>query len=385
MTANDKIARIKAAYERDQREKPKARTLEDIPVSYEAITPEWFSAVLCAGAPGAAVTGLKLDAVDNGTSNRRRIFIEYNQAGINAGLPRSVFCKATHDLVNRLILSSTGTYSEVSFYNRIRPLLDIDTPSAYLAAYDPESWASIIVLEDVAGEVTFCDEHTPMNRASAESQLSLLASMHGRFLGDEARSAPLSELYTFPDRFKGLAERHGIEACCREGFLASEAEIPPRLFARAAEIWPATVEAVERQRDRPETFTHNDVHLKNWFVRERLRMGLSDWQSSGRGHWARDIAYAISTALEPEDRRKLERELIAFYLDRLGSVCGQSISFDEGFRLYREQLPAALAWWTMTLTPSADMPDMQPEDTSRTFIRRIATAMDDLDSLATLR
>lgn len=381
MTTLDRVERIKAAYAREQLDPPKAVRRGDVPISYEAITLPWMTDLMCADTPGAEVTGITLDAVDNGTSNRRRIFIEYNGAGQEAGLPASVFCKATHDLVNRIILSSSGTFSEVSFYNRVKPLIDIDTPRCLLAAYDPESWASIIVLEDIGDQVEFCSHKTAMDRASVESQLSVLARMHGRFLDSAELKGPLSDLFSFRDRFRRLTDNLGLETCCQEGFLAAEDVIPPKLFARGDEVWDATMRAIDRHLELPETFTHSDVHLKNWFIRDRPTMGLSDWQSSGRGHWSRDLAYCISTALEPEDRRVLERDLVAYYVDALSAASGQKIDFEQAFRLYREQMLSALAWWTMTLRPSPDMPDMQPLDTTLVFLGRIATAMDDLDTL----
>jgi hypothetical protein len=379
--AQDKIELIKRAYEQDMREQPKAVEFGDIPISYEAITPEWMTAILCGDVPGAVVTDLSLDDPDSGTSNRRRIFVRYNKAGEEAGLPPSVFCKATHDLVNRVLLSTSGTFSEVSFFNRVRPLLDIDTPTAYFAAYHPESWASIIVLPDMAGEVTFCSHLTPMTREAVESQLGLLARMHGRFLVGPELKGSLSHLFTFRDRFARLDRDHNFRTCCEGGFLAAEEVVPPRLFARAAEVWPATLRSVARQAELPETFTHSDLHLKNWYKRDVVTMGLSDWQSAGKGSWARDIAYTISTALPTEDRRAMERDLIAFYLDRLAATGAPVPSFDQAFDDYREQLLSVLAWWTMTLTPSKAMPDMQPRDTTMAFLGRITAAIDDLGTL----
>lgn len=54
------------------------------------------------------------DKLLSGTSNRRRIFMTWNEAGQKAGLPKSVFCKGSADLINRLVLSSWGTLTEVS-------------------------------------------------------------------------------------------------------------------------------------------------------------------------------------------------------------------------------------------------------------------------------
>jgi hypothetical protein len=378
--SDQKIERIKAAYEREQRSPPKALKAGDIPVSYEAITPHWLTAVLCGAHPGSAVTGYELGEIDNGTSNRRRIAIHYNAAGVQAGLPKSVFCKATHALNNRILLSASAVFSEVTFYKRVRPRLDIEAPVAYLAAFDDESWVSIIMLHDMIDEVQFCSHHTPMDRHLAQSQLALLAKMHGQFHDSPEFSGSLSDLLTFQFRFRNLTRLHMLRECCEAGVIAAESVIPPRLFARQDEIWPATVRSVDRHDVLPATFTHNDVHLKNWYIRDQ-QMGLADWQVCSRAHWSRDLAYAISTALTTEDRRAWEQDLIRFYLDRLRAAGGPAVSFEETWRNYRQQILSALAWWTMTLTPSKSMPDMQPRDTTMAFIGRIAQAIDDLDSL----
>ena len=382
---DDKLTRIKAAFAREQISKPMARDAADIPVSYEAITPEWLTAILCRDVAGAAVTAFRLDVPDSGTSNRRRIFLEYNATGANAGLPASVFCKATHALENRILLSTAGIESEVRFYNEIRPMLAIDAPQAFFAGYDPESYASIIVLRDMAGEVEFCSHRTPMGREAVESQLDLLATMHGTFYESDLFRTRLANTIRFCERFHLLDQRNGIGIACANGFRAAEPVIPVRLAARGDDIWPATVRAVDRHATLPDTLTHNDVHLKNWYLRERSgarpSMGLGDWQVSCRGHWSRDLAYAIATALEPEDRRALERDLVAYYLDRLAAAGGPRVLFEEAWRHYREQMLSALAWWTMTLAPRPEMPDMQPEDTTLEFIRRLAVAIDDLNSL----
>ncbi len=376
----DKFERIKEIFAREQVEKPLAVKYGDIPVSYDAITPEWMTAILCRDTPGAEVTEVMLGDPDTGTSNRRRIYVEYNQAGRDAGLAKSVFCKATQDLANRILLSTAGTKSEVRFFNDIRPTLDIDAPEAYFAAYDPESWASIIVLRDIADEVTFCSHKTEMHEDLAHSQMELLGKVHGQFHESPLFQGKFSDMIVFRDRFHLLCERNGFEKCCVDGFLASEEFVPERLFARESEIWPATMRAVDRHKGLPETLTHNDVHLKNWYMRGSA-MGLGDWQVSCRGHWSRDLAYTIGTALKPEQRRVMERDLVAYYLDRLHAAGGPRVTFDEAWDHYREQMLSALAWWTMTLTPAADMPDMQPYDTTREFIHRLAVAIDDLGSL----
>src|SRR5439155_19507689 len=133
-------------------------------------------------------------------------------------------------------------------------------------------------------------------------------------------------------------------------FLAAQAVIPPRLFLRFDEIWPATLLSVAAHENAQHTLAHGDVHLKNWYVAGNGEMGLSDWQCCGRAHWWRDLAYTISTALATDDRRAWERELVQLYLTQLRAAGGPDVPFDEGWNVYRQQLMSALTWWTVTLT-----------------------------------
>jgi hypothetical protein len=110
-------------------------------------------------------------------------------------------------------------------------------------------------------------------------------------------------------------------------------------------------------------------------------MGINDWQNSSRGNGSRDLAYAISTGLRVEKRRLWERELLRYYVDRLAASGGPRLELDEVFLRYRQQLFAALAWWTGTLGQPPEAPKMQPPEVSREFIRRMAIAIDDLDAL----
>lgn len=110
-------------------------------------------------------------------------------------------------------------------------------------------------------------------------------------------------------------------------------------------------------------------------------MGLCDWQCLSRGHWARDFAYAVTAALPVEDRRAWEKDLLSSYLDALEAAGGPRVPFDVAWLRYRQQTPGALVMWTPVLRHSPLLPDMQPEDVSIEMIRRMATAIDDLEAL----
>lgn len=371
---------IVALYERDRRDHPKALTGSDIPIDYEAITTQWLTAILCEDVPGAAVESFTLGAPDDGTANRRRIHLTYSAAGRQAGLPASVFCKASHDLQHRLTLGITGgAHSEVKFYHNVRPDLAIEIPQAHHAAYDPQSFCSIIVLEDIGDRVTFCGHNEPIDLDRARGQIALLAGLHSRFHG-RADLTDRLELNTWPDFFANAVSL-GQEHSTNHGFQAAEQQIPARLFARYDDIWPATVASVECHKSLPATVLHGDCHLKQWYVTNDGRMGLTDWQCASIGNWSRDLSYALASSLTIEHRRLWERDLLAEYLELIAEQGVAVPAFEDAFELYRMNMMSALNWWTGTLTPAPDMPEMQPTESSLVFIERLAHAADDLDAV----
>ncbi|WP_313805974.1 phosphotransferase [Sphingobium sp.] len=376
-----RIERIKQRFSEDARNDPPAILPGDIPWRYEAITPEWMTHILCRDHPEARVVRIRLDTADSGTSNRRRIFLDYNEAGRTLGLPSSVFCKATADLLNRILLSTSALMSETSFYNQIRPQLAIEAPEAYLATYDPESFASIVMLKDLGDSATFCNHRMRMTKEQVQDQLLLLATLHGHFYRSPQLDGELGHLFRYDQRFAALDRDHDFQGMCEAGFRAAANVLPPGLARREAEIWPATLRASARHGELPLTIIHGDVHLKNWYITREGRMGLGDWQVTSKGHWSRDVVYTIATSLTVEQRRAWEKDLLAHYLRAFAAAGGEAVPFDEAWLNYRQQLLTTLAWWTMTLTPAGDVPDMQPRDITLEFIQRIATAMDDLDTL----
>jgi hypothetical protein len=298
-------------------------------------------------------------------------------------LPTALFGKASQDLSNRLVLGMSGAAkTEVAFYTEVRPGLEIEAPVCHHARLDPESFNSIVLLEDLTDTVTeFCSHETEMPIERAQSQMRALASLHGAYWSRaETASGLLRDFPTWPEFFEHT-RGFGMEEGSTEGFLAGEEVIPPRLFARTEEIWPKTLASVALHDASPKTLAHGDVHLKNWYVAGDGEMGLADWHCAHRGLWARDVAYAIATALPTENRRAWEEDLLRYYLEQLHTAGGPGLDFDMALTAYRQQLITALTWWTITLRPAPGMPDMQPLDITLEFVRRISVAMDDHGTL----
>ncbi len=363
---------------------PLARTLDDVPCSPRAITPQWLTAAICSAVPGAAVTRVTVAAVSAGTQERHRLGIDYNEAGRRAGLPTSIFTKSLPSFVTRMVAGFGGhARVEGGFYQHIRPLLTIEAPICYYSTYDRQTFTAIHLLEDLVAtkQATFCGHQTKVTRTMAEDQIDLLASLHGRFYGDTSLGERFRWLADYPRWFTIGAQKMQTEHYTQKALDAAAATMPATLMRRRAEVWPATMKALAAHRSEPATFLHSDVHIGNWYQTGAGRMGLCDWQCPSRGHWSRDVAYALSSGLEPHDRRAWERELLARYLERLAEQGAPRLDFDRAFTWYRQQLLHAFSMWTITLRHSLLLPSMQSEAMTLAMMERIATAIDDLDAL----
>lgn len=377
------IADIAKAFEEDDKES-KVYTKDVVPPTYESITDEWLTDALCGSVPGAKVIGHSLDERDDGSSNRRRIFLEYNQEGRDGGLPPTVFCKMSENLANRITLAASGAAEgEAIYYNSVRPLLDIESFSGLYAKFDPETFRSLIIMNDRRDDVRFGSDKIEVTREMAEGMVRTLAGLHGRMY----KSPVLDELKlrSWAQWWKDMMDvTPAFGPSCMKAFDESVelGLMTPALAKRREEIWPATMESARRHADLPHTFTHNDVHFKNWYItNEGTRMGLSDWQCVTRGHWSRDVIYALTTALTVENRRAWLPELVELYIQEMTARGVDMPELDEVWLHLRQQLMTTLAFWTITLVPAPSMPDMQPRDITIEFLRRIYACMEDYEAL----
>lgn len=372
---------LKPRFEQEQRDHPVPVTVDDLPTSYESITPAWLTLVLGQEVGGSEVLTCRLGPADEGTSSRQRIYLAWNAIGKNAGLPASVFCKSTCTLKSRHQLGPGGfVEGEVRFYNQLRPEFEIEAPECLFANFNAHTFNSIVILKDIGDSVESCSHDTQLTRTRVENQIRLLARLHAKHHGTEAVRAAYPFLRTWDDTFSATAANGFREARLR-GFTMAQAAIPSRLFQHEAEIWPATERSAERHQHLPHSVIHSDPYLKNGYIASDGSMGLNDWQCVVRGHWGRDLAYALSSGLAVDDRRAWERDLIHLYLECLAEHGVAKIGFDDAWTIYRQQLFGALARWAGTLGRPPNAPAMQPRDSSLVFIGRMTTAIDDLDAL----
>ena len=184
--------------------RPRPLTAGEIPPRADVITAEWLTDVLCAGHPGAHVTGVRLDRGSSGTSSRAALSIDYDSAGRAAGLPTALFVKSTATWKQRLLLGlGDMIHRESTFFTHVRPLVDMQAPLGYHAAYDPRNWRSVCLMEDIATTrgAEFLIPTSRISRDAMRGLLSTLARMHGTFWDSPRLTRELAALTT-PEYFK---------------------------------------------------------------------------------------------------------------------------------------------------------------------------------------
>jgi hypothetical protein len=374
-------ARVAAHVVWDALVDPPARESADVPWRAEAITPEWITAVMAGGVPGARALEVEVSGGHAGSSVRRALRVRWNAAGAAAGLASQLFAKTTPTLLTRLS-SGMAAAGEGRFFRELRGELAIEAPILVHSAYDRASARSIHLFEDLAATrvARFCTHRTPISRAQAEQIVDTLAALHGAYYASPRFETDLRWLTPYEAFFR-TGEKNGIREGHERALREAADVIPAALRARAAELWPAALRALALHEREPRTLLHSDVHLGNWYETGDGRMGLCDWALVCKGHWARDVAYALMTTLATVDRRAWERALLRRYLVRMRECAGLALSEDVAWDRYRQQSFAALLMWTPTLCHPPTMPDMQPPETSREMIARICAAIDDLAAL----
>jgi hypothetical protein len=310
------------------------------------------------------------------TNQRMRIGLTYRTSG--AG-PASLFVKLPPvDPAHREMIGASGMGErEAQFYADVAPSVDLRVPRAYWAAAGDDG-AFALLLEDLVAEgCAFSDGAWGVAADPAAGALEDLARFHGRFADPAARSA-LAPWLSEPrvrrtdltaQRLRSVLDEHGD--ALTPAYVAA-GELYVEHHARLDELWNAG----------PQTYIHGDTHIGNVFL-DGSRVGFLDWGLSRVSTPLRDVSYFLTMSVDPEERRRSERDLLQLYLDALRATGGPDITFDEAWFVHRVQ-----AGYTVVATFLAFMPSYLAGDGQGLGVAlrtRSELALDDLDVVDAMR
>jgi Ecdysteroid kinase-like family len=382
-------ARLAAQVAKELIAPTRPRSLDEVPASASALTVEWLTEALCSGVPDAAVAELEVLGGSVGTSTRNALRVGYNAAGQRAGLPTRLFVKTAATFQQRLMLMLGGVAeSETIFFRHIRSELGrLRSPRAYYAAFDPRTFRSIVLMDDLSSQGwTFPDPmRETLTRSEAEDMVDEMAYYHGAFWNGSRLTRELWRLPT-SERFQERLNSFGFEHAMRIGIDRGRSVIPPALYRRKREIFPTAMRSLRINSTGARTLLHQDVHQGNWLRDREGRMGLYDWQAIATGESALDYTYALAVNLRVEDRRAWEHNLLERYLWRVGEeAVTDPPAFPQAWLRYRQQPFHVLIWALATIGAGRLRAKMQPEAYMLRCLERIATFVDDHESFASVR
>jgi Phosphotransferase enzyme family len=329
-----------------------------VPTSHdELLDPDWLAVVLQDLDEGDRI--VRVERTDSSKTRAEKLRFAVTTEGPGGHRVRFYCAKAFLD-------GTPGSIApEARFYGELAPRLPLRTARVPYVAVDPDTDASIIVMEDiVAGGGLFMSPHRPFPVPVARESLSQLAALHGstwdlgsvsdlEWLGRSRATA--ASIYDADTLQKLLDDGRA------DGFPA-ELRSGQNLF-----------DAMQVHTSMPVTCVlHGDTHTGNLYLDRDGHPCFYDWETITTGSWAQDVAYHVAAVLSIEDRRASEQELIRHYLVELAANGGPVISFEEGYDLYLKSLSLGYLYWVIT--------QIRGRDEVLAHMPRIGAAMADHDT-----
>ena len=345
--------------------------MKSLPADASELSPAWLSEVL-----GAEVAAVEVFDHAFATNQRVRFGITYRTPG--AG-PASLFAKlAPIDAGHRAMIGSTGmAVREAQFYADVAPSVELRVPRPFFAKTSDDGLFAIL-LEDLSVRgCEFSEGEWGISADHAASALEDLARFHAHF-SDPAVRAAIGPWMTEPPPPRmpfvtGLL--HSVLDQHRD-------ELTPDYVA-AGELYVQHADRVDALwNGGPQTYIHGDTHIGNVFL-DGKRVGFHDWGLSRVSTPLRDVSYFLTMSVDPEVRRRSERELLRTYLDALRAARGPAIGFDDAFAAHRVQ-----AGYTVLATFLAFMPSYAGADgrgIGKNLLERARLALDDLEVVDAMR
>jgi aminoglycoside/choline kinase family phosphotransferase len=296
-----------------------------------------------------------------------------------AGAPASVFAKLPpQDPSHRQAIGAAAMGArEANFYASIAPSLSLRVPDAYVTRIG-EDGSFLLLLEDLGVDAFRVSDGTwAVPGELAPRALEELAELHVAFEDPAVQRArapwaapgPPSDRTPMLTKLREVITDHADElsdAYVTVGHLYVEHH------AELDAIW----------NDGIPTFLHGDPHIGNLFL-DGDRVGFLDWGMATIGSPLKDVSYFLTMGVEPEDRRRLQRELLQHYLDVRKALGGTPISFDDAWAAHRVLAGYNVIASFLGLTPPYNAPSRHVF--SSNFRLRAMLALDDLETVDAIR
>lgn len=274
-------------------------------LTLDEITPEFLSKLLQRDV--ASLTAAPIGTGQVGATCRLTL------QGDNA--PETIVAKLpSNDELSRTTGKSHLTYlRESRFYQQFAGRKPMAVPDHLYIAFDEDSHAFTLIMHDLPRHRAGNQLVEP-TREEALLAMDAAASIHAAWWGD-----PMLDTLDWPNGTRAAPPPLDVDALYQMFWPAFCDRYGERVTAdmhTVGERFLGKLRAQHEAHQSPRCLTHNDFRADNMLFAlddpERPII-IVDWQTTGVGVGAGDIAYYIGTSFDPDTRRALEPELLAAY------------------------------------------------------------------------
>lgn len=353
-----------------------------IPRSMDQLTPEWLTDALRErGIIGEAkVTSARCEGIGVGAGflgQLGRVRMEYDRPETKA--PASLIAKMpTLDPGGREICGIFQFYErEIRFYDDVAPDINIRVPARYYSAMDKTADDYLILLEEIT-DAQMVDEVAGCTAEQAEVAIRSLAANQAPWWGNPK----LESLAWMPyanSPVQASAEPSYNQAW--EPFLGAFGDhLSPAMREIASEMRTHVVDLLNALAEEPRTIAHGDFRLDNiFFGPGKSDLAAIDWQISFRGRGIFDVAYFLSSCVEPDIRRAHEMRLLKIWHDIAASGGASGYSWDDAVTDYRRAVLFCNVY-TVIGIGTLDAANERGMALFQAWLRRRSTAIEDLNA-----
>jgi Ecdysteroid kinase-like family len=305
-----------------------------LPMTLEGITPEWLSAALSFDDPGVVVKDVAIIQVIRGAATKVRIRVKYGE-GTARSLPETLWVKSGFETHHEFVEGVLGVYTrEAQVFSDLIPMYDVRTPKSYFAKSQTSPAQAVIILEDLLDrDVRFNVVTEPLTAAEVASGLENLAKQHGQSWED-----PRLEKFPYLDfPLRGPIRRvfYDFVEDADKYFKALRGYAVPIALHSPVRLGAGLQSYIAHAASGPSCFLHGDTHVGNTYKEKNGSVCFLDWQTSCKGNWSHDVSSFLVSAMDVEDRRRHEKDLISYYLKHLSEYGGRAPDFANAWDDYR--------------------------------------------------
>lgn len=274
--------------------------------SVDQVTPEWLSKVLEQNDQwtNGAITELE---ISNSYETNPSYMAQLRAKGAQSDQTFVFHLKIGKPERIALMEKETRLYRSVFEFANVMPL-----PHCYGYSYNPNSKNSWLLLEDLSDSHFNLPWPLPTTKKQTEVVVGALANLHGAFWGDNSTAAVPSEEeleFKSDDEISGFIEiLKGRLSRKRIGIIDKISSAYPELIMNRI------------QNKSSLTLCHGDVHTGNILVPRNENdntVYLIDWQTYSKWIGASDVSRIISGFWYPDQRHKMELEMLHRYFELL--------------------------------------------------------------------